>query len=299
MLAIILLFLGVFSVINPIQEKLDSCKKIGTDLKVCKETAECKFYEITQRRTWDLDHALQVAIKAPDGATYAWYSGNITSIDGLYITVSRNGCNSSVDNEIPCTVRESRFSFRFRESTPFEFVGMRIEVYREYFSRWISTNLTAIKSSEGDKWDDLWAFGGEFGDIIGLTPFEIRASTGQDCQLDPDVIPTMAETIANSSAYSQHGKYCAQIYKEDLCTDNTWETLNCEWHAENATCLLSEQTNILIDCWALQSDEYGCTANSNCKWIAPTMDDNSDSYCINSSSTLSVLFLALVLLFLC
>lgn len=170
MLAIILLFLGVFSVINPIQEKLDSCKKIGTDLKLCKETADCKFYEITERRTWDLDHALQVAIKAPDGATYAWYSGNVTSIDGLYITVSRNGCNSSVDNEIPCTVRESRFSFRFRESTPFEFVGMRIEVYREYFGRWISTNLTAIKSSEGDKWDDLWAFGGEFGDIVGLTP---------------------------------------------------------------------------------------------------------------------------------
>ena len=55
----------------------------------------------------------------------------------------------------------------------FEFVGMRVEVYRDYFGRWIKTNLTKIAK---DDWSDLWAYGGEFGDIVGLTPFDVRAS---------------------------------------------------------------------------------------------------------------------------
>jgi len=297
MLAIILLFLGVFSTpLNPIQDALDNCKHIGKDLTVCNRTRTCKFYEITERRTWDLEHALQVAIYAPDGAQFSWYPGNITSIDGTYITVTRTGCDPTADNEIPCSVRESRYSFRFRESNPFEFVGMRIDVYRDYFGRWIKTNLTKIAK---DDWSDLWAYGGEFGDIVGLTPFDVRASQGQDCQLDPTEIPTIAQTIVDGSGQSEHAQYCAQIYKEDLCTDNTWETLNCEWEATNSTCLLNEETDILIGCWSHSSDEDGCTSDPNCKWIAPTMSNHLDSYCVNSSSAISILFLALIVLLLC
>jgi len=298
MLAIILLFPGVFSTLNPIQHEIDTCKHIGRDLSLCAATANCKFYEITKRRTWDLDHALEVAIRAPDGGQFSWYTGTITNIDGTYITVTRTGCDPTTE-QIPCSVRESRYSFQFRESpNPFEFVGMRVEVYRDYFGRWIETNLTKIGGDE-TPWSDLWAYGGEFGDIVGLTPFDVRASQGQDCQLDPEQIPIIAQEIVAGSGQRSESQYCAEIYKESLCTDNTWETLNCQWNATYSTCLLNEETNILIGCWAHSSDEYACTDDPNCRWIAPTMDNQADSYCVNSSSALSILFLALIVLLLC
>lgn len=292
MLAIILLFLQVFS-INPIQVEIDECKAIGTDLIACQQKANCTFYKITERRTWDLDHALNVAIQAPDGATFAWYPGNVTNINGEMITVTRLGCDSS--DEIPCAVRDSRYSFRFREPTPFEFIGMRVDVHREYFGRWIKTELTSIEKAD---WSDLWAYGGEFGDIVGLTPFDVRASQGQDCQLDPAVIPEVAKTIVDNSGQSEHGLHCAKIYKQELCSDDY--NLNCQWNSTLSVCLLNEVTDILIRCYANSGiGRDACVSDTDCRWIESTKSNNEDSYCINSSSTLSVLFLLLIVLLLC
>jgi len=290
MLAIILLFLRVFA-INPIQADIDACKALGKDLIACDAAAKCKFYEISNRRAWDLQTTLHAAVETEDGSSYSWYEANITSIFGDQITVSLSGCLNFVGGGIPCSVTANRYSFTLRDVTPQEFVGMRIEVWRAYYGRWIHTNLTSI---EDDDWNDLWAYGGEFGDMVGLGPFDVRASVEQDCQLNPDEIPLTAVTLAEDAGQVSVATYCTQIYDPEICSDDY--NLNCEWDGATNVCLLNAGTNNLVIC-SQHGSESACISDIRCKWLKGDRADQADSMCMHSSAKiLSISLLTLLLL---
>jgi len=294
MLPVILLFFGVLS-LNPIQKMIYDCEDIGTDLKACYEAETCTFYEISTRAAWDLGTTLEVAIKAADEESFSWYDGEVTSIFGNQITVARANCESGGD--VACTVSANRFSFQFRESNPQEFVGMRIEVWREYFDRWIPTNLTAI---EKDDWSDLWAYGGDFGNIVGLQPFDVRAAQDQDCHLNRTNIEKVARTLQQESGQVESAIACTKVFEEVLCSDDY--NLNCEWNATSSVCLLNEVTDNLISCYQYRSrsdcEDGHLHPHLSCKWLAGSEDnDYEDAFCINDATRLSILFLVLVVLF--
>lgn len=308
MLTVILLFVRVLSV-NPIQKMDYDCKHIGKDLVTCNSTASCKFYEVSTRETWNVGTTVQAAIRSLDGATFDWYNGNVTMVIGEQITVSITGCTDapatstatpSAGDELtltslPCAVTESRYSFVFRDLQWAEFVGMRIKVWRQYFERWIPTNLTNIAD---DDWGELWAFGGEFGHMVGLEPFGVQVSRQQDCHLDPSVIPGVAIQLAQDAQQNAAATACTQVYKENLCSDDF--NFNCEWNSATDVCQLNNLTNILLGCYNY-GDETSCESDPmlDCRWLPGDLIDEEDSLCINSSASLSIMFLGLLMLLFC
>jgi len=299
MLAFILLLQWVLSV-NLITQMEYTCKEVGKDLVTCSQTDKCKFYKISDRETWDLDTNLEVAMKSPDGESFSWYNGNITFIFGDQLRLSITDCNDET-SEIPCETTVNRFSFQLRQVPYTEFVGMRVDVWRTYFNRWIPTNLTAIQA---DDWSDLWAYGGEFGNIVGLQPFDLMASDQQDCQLDPTEIDPLASELAANADQVPAAVQCTKIAEESLCSDDHPATaLNCEWSSELSTCFLNNVTNDLLACYQNYGMQETCEDEEShpdlkCKWLVGELSDEADSLCINSSSALSIMAFVLIMLFL-
>lgn len=309
MLTIILLFIRVFS-INPILEMQYYCTDIGTDLTACQqeETNTCKFYEISSRKVWTIGTRLNVAIQTPDESSFSWYEGNVTKVYGDQLTVALSDCDRLIEEmqeledgeeeespEVSCAVTQNRYSFQYRDIEPTEFVGMRIEVWRTYFNRWITTNLTAIQD---DEWTDLWAYGGEFGNMVGLQPFDVKAYDHQSCVLDPDQIPIKAEEIRLEANQVPEAVYCTEIYDEALCSDDF--NLNCEWNTTLSACVLNQVTDDLIRCYAIRSPS-DCVNDElhpglKCNWLEGSHDDKRDGFCVNSSRALSIVFLTIFIL---
>jgi len=292
MLTIILLFIRAFS-LNPILELQYACESVGTDLINCNDT--CTFYRIASRRIWTIGSRLNVAVRASVGSrNFSWFTGNVTRVFGDQLTVALDNCDE--DSDMECDVTNDRYAFVFRDLEPKEFVGMRIEVWRSYFNRWITTNLTAIQD---DKWKDLWAYGGEFGNMVGLQPFDIKAYSSQSCVFDHAQIRDVAEKIRVEANQVPEAIYCTQIYDEVLCSDDY--NLNCEWNSTLSACVLNQETDDLIRCFNRTSTT--CTqpelqAELTCKWLEGSHDDGKDGLCVNSSAALSIVFLTIfVLLF--
>lgn len=291
MLTIILLFTRAFS-LNKILAVQQACESIGANLNHCNDT--CTFYQVSSRRIWTIGSRLNVAVRASDGSDFSWFSGNVSRVYGDQLTVALDNCDEESDME--CLVTEDRYAFVFRDLEPKEFVGMRIEVWRSYFNRWIPTKLTAIQD---DKWKNIWAHGGEFGNMVGLQPFDIKADSHQACVLDTDQIPAIADEIRIEANQVPEAVYCTQIYDEVLCSDDY--NLNCEWNSTMSACVLNQETDDLIRCFNRTSTT--CTqpelqAELTCKWLEGSHDDGKDGLCVNSSTTLSIVFLTIfVLLF--
>jgi len=277
-----------------------TCKEFGKDLVTCSQTDKCKFYKISDRETWDLDTSLEVAMKSPDGESFSWYNGNVTFIFGDQLRLSITDCNDET-SQIPCETTVNRFSFQLRQVPYTEFIGMRVDVWREYFNRWIPTNLTAIQSED---WSDLWAYGGEFGNIVGLQPFDLMASDQQDCQLDPSEIDLLASELAANAGQVSASVQCTKIAEESLCGDDYPATaLNCEWNSEFSTCMLNNVTNDLLACYQNYGMQETCEdmvshPDLKCKWLMGELPDEADSLCINNSSALSIVAFVLIMLFL-
>lgn len=274
---------------NPLLDLTNKCRAIGKDLSQCLTTPNCTFYDTTDREVWDTNQKLQVFAKDSDCDCYGWYSGNVTVVMGEDVTVRLNGCNE-LSSTVPCVHTQSRWSFIFREEVPTEKVGMRVNVYR--LGSWTQTNLTNF--NDGLDWQDIWVYGGTYGNIIGLTPEELRVYKYQDCILDPDEIEPVAVQMARDGGQIDEAKACTELIYSDECDLQ----LNCVWL--NNICYLSNSTNLFLDCYLNYPDATSCeseTSPQHCRWRAGSEVHNySDAMCVSGVGTYSLSILALLLL---
>jgi len=281
---------------NPLKDKDKECKDIGGDLASCGGTEGCTYYPISDRVTWDRDQEIQVYTDL-----YGWQNGTIQSVDVDMLTVDVDPVVSSsgeVVNNHTLTIRDNRYSFVFRENSPLEFVGIRIEVFHRVEHRWFESRLTAIND---DDWINpgMWADGGEFGNIVDLQPHEVRVSTIQDCWINPDFIePTAEELVASRTGQEPEAVSCTKIFDESLCV--TEKNFNCEWSDDWNVCALNNKTNNFIHCIKLSGDgKTVCEEDPiGCVYHAADEPGRDDPVCIDSAGSLSVIFLILVVLLL-
>jgi len=274
---------------NPLLDLTNKCRAIGKDLSQCLTTANCTFYDITDRAVWNTNQKLQVYARDSDCDCYGWYSGNITVVVGDDVTVTLNDCNP-LASTVPCVVTQSRWSFTLREEVPTEKVGMRVDAYRR--EQWIQTNLTAF--NDGDDWQDMWVYGGQFGNIIGLNPAELRVHKFQDCILDPVETQPMAVEMARNGGQIDEASSCTELIYESDCDLE----LNCKW--VDSICYLTNSTNAFLNCYLNYEDETSCNSESSppyCRWRkGDSVHNYSDAMCVNGVATYSLSVVALLLL---
>lgn len=279
---------------NPLLDLTNECRAIGKNLSQCLNAPNCTFYDVTDRLVWNLKDTLQVYVSESSCSgsdCYSWYTGNVTMVLGDQITVTLNDC-SSYTSPVPCQVVGSRWSFIFREPTPKELVGMRVNVFRPT-KGWVRTNLTNF--ADGDGWTDMWAYGGSFGNIAGLTPTQVRVNDYQDCLLDPDEVEPLAVKMANDGGQIDEASSCTQLIFEEDCDLE----LNCVWF--NKICYLHNDTNNLLSCYLNHQDEASCEAQTDppCRWFGGEPDLNHvDAMCVDSVAAYSVSLVFVLLLFL-
>lgn len=287
--AILLTARTTFGSNNPLLDMSNKCRAIGKDLSQCLTTANCTFYDTTDRAVWNMNKKLQVYARDSDCDCYNWYSGNITMVVGELVTVTLNDCDE-LTSTVPCAITENRWSFTFREEVPTEKIGMRVNVFRE--GTWVQTNLTNF--GDGDAWQDLWAYGGHYGNIIGLSAEEVRVHKFQDCILDPAEIEPIATQMARDAGQIDEAKACTELIYPLDCNLG----FNCVWTDE--VCLLSNNTNNLLACYLDYKDATSCESESSpqfCRWRHGSETHNyTDGMCVSGVGTYSLSILALLLL---